>query len=135
MKPASQVMGMLSVTDMKQSMAFYRDVLGGEQVFQFPADGEPGFVTLRFGTTELGIGVLSDRTLHGIPQRPASGHRIELCINVESADDAVAALGEIGARVVMPPQDLPWGERSAYVEDPDGNLVMLASPVSVPPSS
>jgi uncharacterized glyoxalase superfamily protein PhnB len=28
----------------------------------------------------------------------------------------------------MPAQNLPWGERSAYVEDPDGNLVMLASP-------
>lgn len=29
--------------------------------------------------------------------------------------------------VVVAPADMPWGERIAYVEDPDGNLVMLAA--------
>lgn len=128
MKPASRVMPMLSVTNMQKALAFYRGVLGGEQVYQFPPEGEPGFLTLRFGESELGIGLLGDKPLHGVPQRPASGHRIELCINVENVDAAIAALEKIGARVVMPAQNLPWGERSAYVEDPDGNLVMLAAP-------
>ena len=128
MKPASRVMPMLSVKNMREALAFYRGVLGGEQVYQFPPEGEPGFLTLRFGETELGIGLLSDKPLHGVPQRPASGHRIELCINVENVDAAITALEKIGTRVVMPAQNLLWGERSAYVEDPDGNLVMLASP-------
>ncbi|GLQ56518.1 extradiol dioxygenase [Devosia nitrariae] len=121
-------MPMLSVADMARSLVFYRDALGGEQIYQFPPDGEPGFVTLRFGQTELGIGLLSKAPLHGVPQRPASGHRVELCVNVEDADEAVEALKNLGAPVVMAPQNLPWGERSAYVEDPDGNLVMLAAP-------
>ena len=128
MKPASRVMPMLSVKNMREALAFYRGVLGGEQVYQFPPEGEPGFLTLRFGETELGIGLLGDKPLHGVPQRPASGHRIELCINVENVDAAITALEKIGTRVVMPAQNLPWGEHSAYVEDPDGNLVMLASP-------
>lgn len=127
MKQASRIMPMLSVADMPRSLAFYRDALGGEQVYQFPPEGEPGFLTLRFGETELGIGLLSEAPLHGVPQRPASGHRVELCINVEDADEAVDTLKKIGAPVVMAPQNLPWGERSAYVEDPDGNLVMLAA--------
>jgi lactoylglutathione lyase len=71
---------------------------------------------------------LGDKALHGVPQRPASGHRIELCINVENVDAAINALQKIDVRVVMPAQNLPWGERAAYVEDPDGNLVMLAAP-------
>lgn len=29
----------------------------------------------------------------------------------------------------MPPIDQPWGERAAYVEDPDGNLIMLVAPI------
>jgi lactoylglutathione lyase len=128
MKPASGVMPMLSVGNMQKALAFYRGVLGGEQIYQFPPDGEPGFLTLRFGTSELGIGVLGDKALHGVPQRPASGHRIELCINVENVDAAINALQKIDVRVVMPAQNLPWGERAAYVEDPDGNLVMLAAP-------
>lgn len=127
MKQASRIMPMLSVADMTRSLAFYRDALGGEQIYQFPPEGEPGFLTLRFGETELGIGLLSEAPMHGVPQRPASGHRVELCINVEDADEAVDTLKKIGAPVVMAPQDMPWGERSAYVEDPDGNLVMLAT--------
>ncbi|WP_437577674.1 VOC family protein [Sorangium sp. So ce887] len=27
--------------------------------------------------------------------------------------------------IVLEPADRPWGERVAYVADPDGNLVML----------
>lgn len=61
---------------------------------------------------------------------PVIGHRIELCINVADTDAVVAALNAIGAPTVLAPIDLPWGERAAYVEDPDGNMVMLAAPVA-----
>ena len=128
MKPATRVMPMLSVADMAAALRFYRETLGGQQIYQFPETGEAVFLTLRFGDTELGIGLLTDQPMHGRPQRPATGHRVELCINVADADEAVAALNAIGAKTVTPPVDLPWGERSAYVEDPDGNLVMLAAP-------
>jgi lactoylglutathione lyase len=132
MQPATRVMPMLSVADMAAALRFYRDTLGGQQIYQFPEAGEPVFLTLRFGDTELGIGLLTDAPMHGRPQRPATGHRVELCINVANADEAVAALDAIGAKTVTPPVDLPWGERSAYVEDPDGNLVMLAAPGKSP---
>lgn len=128
MKPATRVMAMLSVADIQRSLAFYCEVLGGEKAYQFPPEGRPGFVTLRFGETELGLGVLNSSPLHGQPQRPAAGHRIELCLNVADADEAVEALRRIGARVILEPVDQPWGERAAYVEDPDGNLVMLVAP-------
>jgi Uncharacterized protein conserved in bacteria len=128
MKPASRVMPMLSAADMGRALAFYEGVLGGEKIYQFPPEGDPVFLTLRFGTTELGIGLLSGQTLHGRPQRPASGHRIELCINVDDVDACVVALRGIGAPVALEPVDQPWGERAAYVEDPDGNLVMLVAP-------
>jgi len=128
MQPATRVMPMLSVADMAASLKFYRETLGGQQIYQFPEEGDAVFLTLRFGDTELGIGLLTEEPMHGRPQRPAAGHRIELCINVADTDEAVAALNAIGARTVTTPVDLPWGERSAYVEDPDGNLVMLAAP-------
>jgi lactoylglutathione lyase len=128
MKPARRIMPMLSVADMGRSLAFYRDRLGGEKIYQFPPEGEPGFLTLRFGETELGIGLLNGSPLHGQPQRPATGHRIELCVNVGSVDGAVNELRASGAIVHLEPVDQPWGERAAYVEDPDGNLVLLVAP-------
>ena len=83
---------------------------------------------LRLGESDIGLGRLTDAPLHGRPQRPAAGHRIELCVYVDDVDAAVAAVRSAGATIVAEPADQPWGERVAYVEDPDGNLVMLTAP-------
>lgn len=118
---------MLSVADLERSLAFYGATLGGTETYRFPADGPPAFVVLRVGTSDIGLGrVGTDPPLHGRPLRPAAGHRIELCVYVDDVDAAVEALRAIGAEVAYEPAEQPWGERIAYVEDPDGNLVMLA---------
>jgi lactoylglutathione lyase len=117
---------MLSVADLAASIAFYRDLLGGAEVYRFPAD-EPVFVTLRLGESEIGIGAVSEAPLHGRRQRPATGHRVELCVYVDDVDEAVAAVRAARVEVVLEPADQPWGERIAYVADPDGNLVMLTA--------
>jgi lactoylglutathione lyase len=126
MPKATRVMPMLSCADMAASRRFYETVLGGSFVYQFPPQCDPVFLTLAFGETELGLGKLSDTGVHGRKLRPASGYRIELCINVEDVDATIATLG---APIAMAPVDQPWGERTAYVEDPDGNLVMLVAPI------
>lgn len=87
----------------------------------------PVFVTLRLGESELGIGAMGGAPLHGRAQRPASGHRIELCVYVDDVDATVSAARDAGVPVVVEPAEQPWGERIAYLEDPDGNLVMLAA--------
>jgi lactoylglutathione lyase len=117
---------MLSAEDMAASIAFYRDVLGGTEAYRFPED-DPVFVTLQLGESELGIGGVSDAPIHGQAQRPATGHRVELCVYVDDVDEAVAGARAAGAPVQMEPADQPWGERIAYIADPDGNLVMLAA--------
>ena len=122
--PARRVFPMLSAADFEASLAFYRDLLGGVVNYGFPPE-DPVFVTLTFGASELGIGAMGGEPLHGEAQRPATGHRIELCIYVADVDATVEAAREHGARVVREPADQPWGERVAYVADPDGNLVML----------
>jgi lactoylglutathione lyase len=107
-------------------LRFYRDLLGGVEAYRFPED-DPAFVTLRFGDSELGIGAMRGGTpLHGQPQRPATGHRIELCLYVDDVDATVAAAR--AHPILLEPADQPWGERVAYVADPDGNLVMLVTP-------
>ncbi len=81
---------MLSAADFEASLRFYRDLLGGVEAYRFPED-DPAFVTLRFGDSELGIGAMRGAPLHGQPQRPATGHRIELCLYVDDVDATVAA--------------------------------------------
>ncbi|HEY8581446.1 MAG TPA: VOC family protein [Capillimicrobium sp.] len=127
---ARSLFPMLSCTDLDASLRFYGDGgLGGVEAYRFPPEGEPAFVTLKLGESELGLGPLGDGAgaLHGRPMRPASGHRVELCVYVDDVDASVSALRARGAPVVLEPRDMPWGERVAYAEDPDGNLVMLAA--------
>ena len=57
------------------------------------------------------------------------GHRFEMCIYADGVDDAITMLREAGVRVLAEPIDQPWGERMAYVEDPDGIPVMVTAPI------
>jgi lactoylglutathione lyase len=117
---------MLSAADMPASLAFYGELLGGTEVYRFP-ENDPVFVTLRLGDSEIGIGGVAEAPVHGRPQRPATGHRVELCVYVDDVDEAVEAARVARAPVVLEPADQPWGERIAYIADPDGNLVMLTA--------
>jgi lactoylglutathione lyase len=117
---------MLSVEHLDRALEFYRDLLGGSETYRFPETGPPVFVVVQLGDSEVGLGQLgASPPLHRQVQRPASGHRIELCLYVEDVDATTDRLRKASTPVLLEPQDQPWGERVAYVADPDGNLLML----------
>ena len=60
-----------------------------------------------------------------------SGWRCEIFLYVDDVDAAVQELRGL-ASVLREAADLPWGERLAYVADPDGNPVALAAPDAAP---
>jgi lactoylglutathione lyase len=123
---ASKLFPMLSCGDLERSLAFYGDLLGGVETYRFPEQGEPAFIALTVGeSSEIGLGGIAAEPLHGRPQRPASGHRVELCVYVDDVDGVFARAGAEGFEPVADPVDMPWGERVAWLADPDGNLVML----------
>ena len=51
---------------------------------------------------------------------------------VDDVDREYARLLEIGAPIVKPPTTQPWGWRSVWFHDPDGNLVNFNAPVGAP---
>jgi lactoylglutathione lyase len=117
--------------DLAASLRFYRDLLGFAVTYRFPEDAEPVFVGLELSGSEIAIGDVSDpeaAAIHGRPPRPVSGHRFELCVYASDVDAAVEELRAAGVTVLAEPADRPWGERLAYVEDPDGNPVMITAP-------
>ena len=123
---ASKLFPMLSCGDLERSTAFYGDLLGGVETYRFPDQGEPAFIALTVGeSSEIGLGGIAAEPLHGRPQRPASGHRVELCVYVDDVDDVFARARAEGFEAIVDPADMPWGERIAWIADPDGNLVML----------
>jgi lactoylglutathione lyase len=102
--------------------------LGFEEHVRLPGqNGEPGFIGLRRHAAELAVATEeSPRALAGV--EPGPGPRHELFVYVDDVDAAFTELGDAGATALREPADMPWGERVAFVQDPEGNVVALAMP-------
>jgi lactoylglutathione lyase len=112
--------------------ADFYERLGFVRHVQLPADGEPGYIGLRRGGYELAVVDMSwpaDQYSGTV----SAGMRFEMFVYVDDVDAAIKDLG--GNNIVLrEPADMPWGERVAYVNDPDDNPVALAAATSQVPS-
>ena len=131
MTPLRDPFPIVYTRDLGDAMRFYRDALGFQPGYRWPVEGAPDFVVLRLGTFALGLAVESaPRELLG---RPVGNEiRFELCAYTDDVDATVAELRAGGVDVIREPEDMPWGERMAYVADPDGNPVQLVTPAPRP---
>ena len=67
-----------------------------------------------------------------VPKPGTGGIMLEL--QVANVDQEFRRLQGLGLKIefLMPPTTFPWGNRSTYLRDPDGNLINLYSSVSTP---
>lgn len=117
---ATTVLPVLMTADLRRLARFYARVFGAVEVDRTPLDGDPFFVRLRLGESELGV--VAD-------QRAASvfGSRMLLSIEVDDVDAMLDRVREAGGTTGQPPTDMAWGQRVAHVSDPDGNPVNLTT--------
>lgn len=112
------------VQDLDRALRFYCDLLG------MPLGHRSGsFAQLATGVTRVALyerpamAATLGRDLQP-PSPDAAG--FELGFKVEDCDAAYEDLVSGGATRAVPPTDRAWGQRTAYVRDPDGHLVELA---------
>lgn len=114
----------LIVEDLDRALRFYTDVLGLRLGHR---SGD--YAQLDTGATRLGLYTRNamSKTL-GMSLKPPAQEApgFEIGFKVPDVGAAFAELVERGASPVMPPTDRPWGQRTAYVRDPDGHLIELA---------
>jgi lactoylglutathione lyase len=122
---ATELFPILATRDLDAALRFYRDLLGGRVVFEFPApDGVPAYVGLDVGRSHLGIGRDPGASA---PSDPSPARPMSLWVYVPDCDATVASLRAAGVPIDAEPEDQPWGERVARVRDPDGNEVIVGS--------
>lgn len=116
----------LYAKDVERVAAFYAR-LGFAEHFRMPGqDGSAGFIGLRRDEAELAVtSEDSPRMLAGV--EPGRGPRHELFVYVDDVDRSVEELRGEGASILREPADMPWGERVAFLTDPEGNVVSLAA--------
>lgn len=119
----------LFVDDMPTMVRFYRDVLGFE---------------ITEGEDAVNVYLIKDGTLFMLYERKnfekmtskkyeylkgLNGHfEIALYVDTfEEVDQEYARIVAQGGRSVLEPTTEPWGQRTCYIADPEGNLVEIGS--------
>ena len=119
----------LFVNDMAAMIRFYRDVLGFE---------------IKEGENAVNVYLIKNGTLFMLYERKnfekmtnrkykylkgLNGHfEIALYVDTfEEVDAEYAKAVEKGAQSVLEPTTEPWGQRTCYIADPEGNLIEIGS--------
>jgi lactoylglutathione lyase len=121
----------LYVRDVSVSLDFYERAFGQRRRFLHEggqyAELETGGTALAFAALELAASNLPGEF------RPTavgeSAPAFEVCFVSDDVGGAFQRAVREGAEPVTAPQTKPWGQDVAYVRDPDGTLVEIASPV------
>lgn len=117
--------------DPPAARAFYMRAFGLEGGFAVPGGS---YAELDTGPTKLGFAsyVLGDDNFPGGVRRAASDGpppNMEIALVADDVDGAYERALEAGCTSLAEPKDKPQGQRVAYVRDPFGTLVELATPV------
>jgi uncharacterized glyoxalase superfamily protein PhnB len=112
----------INCADLSATRGWYERVLAGELAYRFPETGEPVYLTLRIGAGQIALADGTGAAMYGETPLPASGHAIDVCVYVPDLD---AAVGLAPDDVVVPPAEMPWGERVAYLRDPEGTMLLV----------
>ena len=119
----------LFVENMENMIKFYRDVLG----FEIKEDLDTSNVYLKKdGTLFLLYGrkdfeKMTNRKYEYV--KGLNGH-FELALYVDSFDEVDDTYNRIikqGAKPILEPTTEPWGQRTCYIADPEGNLIEIGS--------
>lgn len=117
------------VDDMPTMIRFYRDVLGFEIK---ETEDSSNVYLIKDGTLFLMYGrkdfeKLTNRTYAYV--QGFNGHA-ELALSVDTFDEVdqeYAKAIDKGAVPILEPTTEPWGQRTCYLADPEGNLIEIGS--------
>lgn len=113
--------------DVDALIAFYESATGltAERLHPMFAEIRTPSGTLAVASTAT-VPLLGD----GVAEARAN-HSVALDFRVDDVDAVYEALREVVEVFVNEPTNMPWGNRSLLVRDPDGTLVNFFTPVGV----
>ncbi|MEU3451582.1 VOC family protein [Streptomyces thermolilacinus] len=117
----STIQPVITTADPDVLLGFYTKLFGAEEIFRVPEEGPVFYLGLRIGDSDLGLVAKAETGDRAAP-------RILLSIGVDDVDETLGRVTALGGSVSGGANDMPWGQRVAHIQDPDGNPVNLTQP-------
>jgi uncharacterized glyoxalase superfamily protein PhnB len=121
----------LYVNDVAHSLSFYEQAFGLKRGMLHEAGDYGELIT---GDTKLAFSSL--KLMNEIGKSPGKvdpkSPCFEIAFETENVRAALDKALKAGATLIQDVEEMPWGQTTSYVNDPDGFLVEICSPVSPP---
>ncbi|KPC93702.1 hypothetical protein ADL27_18005 [Streptomyces sp. NRRL F-6602] len=120
----------LYTENIDEMLDFYHEAFGFRVDYRFPEQGPAVFGTVSLGDSYYLTFSTYDVIKESTPLKrigPSKRKQSEIAVLTPDVDAAYTKAKAAGARGLMTPKDQPWGEHSAYVSDPAGNLVQIST--------
>lgn len=110
----------------REAVDFYKKAFGAKQIGQVETmpDGKVMHAQLKFGDTSV---FLADAMGSQHSQGPDTYVTAGMYLYVKDCDRAFEQATKNGCTVIMPMQDMFWGDRSGEVKDPYGHIWDIAT--------
>jgi len=122
----------ITVSDVDEAVAFYRDGLGLEVRndvanggFRWVTLGSPDQPGLEIVLSEPHAG-RSEADGDAMQELLAKGQLPMLVFSTDNLDEAFERARKTGAEVLQEPIEQPWGPRDSAFRDPSGNMVRIS---------
>lgn len=127
-KPLKFRYTILYVENVQDTLNFYHKAFGFQQSMLHES-GDYG--ELDTGSTTLSFSAFS--LMKELGKDPITANRdrpsFEIALETQDVPTALANALDAGATLVQGTEDMPWGQTIAYVNDPNGFLIELCSPM------
>jgi uncharacterized glyoxalase superfamily protein PhnB len=118
----------LFVNNMETMVKFYRDVVGLST--NWNGDKNASFEAGNCRLIMFGRNDFENMVSKSFNYPKGLNGTMEIAFDLKTfadVDKEYKRLVDLGVQSVLPPTTMPWGERTSYVADPEGNLLELGS--------
>ncbi len=117
----------LVVSDAAAAIEFYQKAFGAEEVSRMPGpEGKIMHAAIRIGDSPV---MLNDEfpDMGTVGPKAIGGTAVTIHLYVKDADAVWDSATKAGAKVVVPIDDMFWGDRYGVIEDPFGHRWSIAT--------